>query len=258
MPRSSVVLVTGIAILTVVSTVASSRQSKDTQDEKARAKSVQFEAELADATEAQFGSLTECQRFNSRLLYPYRTTSNGTIRDLLTRDDGSTFFGLEVSGCGQELIEPQTPENYFGELLSASDAVIHCTATKRTSAITDDEAFIFSDYDVVLEEVLKDKSDKQLRIGATITVTRPGGKIVINGIIIKAHSRGYEPLPLNRPLLLFLKYIPETDVYHATRDVGTFEIEGSSIRSLSMSPYPPGVLRDGVSSLQIIRVVSTK
>ncbi len=257
MLRSFVMLATGIAILTVVGTVASSSQSKDAKNEKAREKSPQFEAELADATEVQPGVLTERQRIHSRL-YSYRAFTNNKTISELSKEAPSRILEIHISGQSQALTESQAPENYFGELVSASDAVILGTATKRVSAVTEDEAFLFSDYEVVLTEVLKNNSDKPLTIGGTITVTRPGGKVVVDGIIVKAYERGFEALPLNRTLVLFLRHISETDTYRSTRDVGTFEVDGSSVRPLSMSAYPPGVLINGVSSLQIIRAVSTK
>jgi len=246
-------LTVGLLIVAVGAVGASRRQRA--REGKIQSQISRYNNELTDATEAQFGLLTENQRINSRLLYPYRPTASKTIKERLPLAEGR-FLEIDVSGQGHALIEPQTPESYFGELLSASDAVIHGTATKRTSAFTDDEAFIFTDYDFVLTEVLKGNADKTLTVGSTITVTRPGGKVVVDGIIVKAHDRGFEPLPLNRPLLLFLRYIPQTGTYSATRDVGTFEVDGSLIRSLSMSPYPPGVLRDGATYLQIIRDIS--
>jgi hypothetical protein len=250
-------LAVGLVLLAVAGVGASRRHQRNVQEEKDRAELAQYKEELADATQVQIGVLTERQRLHSRL-YEYRATTNNTIKDLVAHARGR-ILGIDVSGQGQALTESQTPESYFGHLVHASDAVIRGSVKAKISQITEDGAFVFTDYDVVLTEVLKDNSDKPLgTVGSTIIVTRPGGKVLIDGIIVKASDRGFEPLPLNRPLLLFLRYIPETEAYRATRDVGTFEVDGSSIRPITKSPFPPGVLRDGLSSLQTIRAVSTR
>lgn len=250
-------LAVGLVLLVVAGVGASKRQKRNAQEEKDRAELAQYKEELADATQVQIGVLTERQRLHSRL-YEYRATTNKTIKDLVAHAGGRILV-IDVSGQGEALTESQTPESYFGQLVRTSDAVIRASAKTKISQITEDGAFVFTDYDVVLTEVLKDNPDKPLgTVGATITVTRPGGKVVVDGIVVKASDRGFEPLPLNRPLLLFLRYIPETEAYRATRDVGTFEVDGSSIRPLTKAPFPPGVLRDGVSSLQTIRAISTR
>lgn len=246
----------GLVLLAVAGAGAARRHQRDAQEEKTRAELAQYKEELVNATQVQPGVLTERQRLHSRL-YPYLATTNKTITDLLAHAGGK-ILGIEVSEQEQVLIESQSPESYFGELVRTSDAVIHGRATRRISQITEDDSFVFTDYDVVLTEVLKDNSDKPLTITSTVTVTRPGGKIVVNGIIVKAYDRGFEPLPLDRPVLLFLRYIPETGAYRSTRDAGTFEVDGSSIRPLAKAAYPPGVLRDGVSSLQAVRAISAK
>lgn len=246
----------GLVVLAVAGVSASRRHERDSQEDKSRTELAQYNEALVDATQVQQGVLTERQRLHSRL-YPYRATTNKTISDLLAHA-GGRILGIELSGQSQVLTESETPENYFGELVRASDAVINGRVTKKLSQITEDDAFLFTDYDVVLTEVVKDNSAKPLTVGATIIVTRPGGKVVVNGIIVRAHDSGFEPLELNRPLLLFLRYIPESGAYRATRDTGTFEVDGSSIRPLGKAAFPPNVLRDGVASLQIIRAISTK
>src|ERR1700754_4280508 len=142
--------IVGLAFLIVAGVGASKLQknAKLQDDEN------QYQIEVVDATPVQLGVLTERQRVHGRL-YPYLPTTNKTIADLMAHA-GDRILGIEISGQGQELTEPHSPESYFGELLRTSDAVIHGKATQRVSQITEDGAFIFTDYDVVLTEVLKD------------------------------------------------------------------------------------------------------
>ena len=251
--------VVGLALLTVAGVGASRRHQRDVKGERDRAELAQYKAEIVDATEVQLGELTQRERIHGAL-YAYRSlTGNRTIRDLV-RNAGGKVLGINVlTGQGPAFIEPQTPESYFGELVRASDAVIRGRVTKKLSQVTEDGAFIFTDYDMELREVLKNSSAIPLAIGATITVTRPGGKVVTDGIVVKASDQAFGPLPLDgRTVLLFLRYIPETGAYRATRDVGAFEADGASILPLTAVRFPPGVLRDGDSLLRMVREISSR
>jgi hypothetical protein len=82
-------------------------------------------------------------------------------------------------------------------------------------------------------------------------VTRPGGKVVVNGIVGKATDQNILPLPLNHDIVLFLKFIPETGAYKATQDTGSFELDGTLVRPLTEDHFPFGIIEDRQSLLQI-------
>lgn len=250
----------GLTLFAVIG-VGASRRQRDVQrdaEEKARQELAQYNAEIVDATPVQMAVRTERERIHGKL-YRYQYLTNKTISELLASPP-SRILGIDLLiGQGQVLTESRSPESYFGELVRASDVVIRGKVTKKASQITEDGAFIFTDYDVSVMEILKDNSASPLAPGSTITVTRPGGKVVVEGIIVKARDRYFGPLPLSdHPVLLFLRYIPETAAYKAINSFGAFEVDGSSIRPLTEEPLPPGILRNGVSPLQTVRAISSR
>jgi hypothetical protein len=151
-------------------------------------------------------------------------------------------------------MEADKPDQYLGELARSSDAIVRGRVTNKVSQLTQDDAFIFTDYDVVITEVLKDNAAAHL--GAAITVTYPGGKVLLDGVIVKCRDHYFEPLPLNREVVLFLQSVKETGAYKPTRYFGSFELDRVTLRALTEKELPPGVLPGGESFLQTVRAVS--
>jgi len=156
--------------------------------------------------------------------------------------------------------EPEAPETFFGELARASDAVIRGRVTKKTSQVTEDDAFLFTDHDVEVAEVLKDNAAAPLAPGATITVTWPGGKVLLDGVIVTAIDQNLLPLPTNgHDIVLFMKFLPQTGAYYNAPGNAAYEIDGTSVQPLTPRSFlPPGVIQDRDSFLGAIRAVSAK
>jgi len=254
--------VMGLVLLAVGGVGASRRHQKDVEQEKDRAELKEYQAELRDATAVRFGVLTDNQRIHSRLFAKYlQLGSNRTISGLVAAAEGKGKIVSSVVfvGNAELLTESETPENYFHQLANASDAVIRGRVTKRVSQITEDDGFVLTDYDVLAAEVFKNNATQPIETGAMITVTRPGGKVLLDGVIVKAIDEAFAPLPLNdHDVVLFLKFIPETGAYKATRPTGSFELDGTIIRPLTGVAFPPGVLRNGDSFLKTVRAVSNQ
>lgn len=255
--------VLGILILSLAVVGASRLHQKDTEQAEQRAELAEYQAELPDATPVRFGALTENQRIHSRLLTKYlQLGSNRTISGLVAaaRDAGARMVKSVVFvGSGELLTDPETPESYFHSLRNASDAVIRGRVKNRTSQITEDDGFVFTDYDVLVAEVFKDNSIATIETGGRITVTRPGGKVLVDGVIVKAIDEACEPLPTNdHDVVLFLKFIPETGAYKVTQPTGGFELAGPILRPLTGVMFPPNVLRSGDSFLNTLRALSSQ
>jgi hypothetical protein len=241
----------GVALLIVAGVGASRLKQRDTER-------ATFQAEVVDATPVRFGELTEQERTHSKLYTHYLPLrGNHTITALVAEAKGQSrivetgvFVGLS------ELPEPRTTEEYFGELSRMSDIVIRGRVTTKVSQISEDDGFLFTDYDVTVIEVLKTSADNPLETGAKIIVTRPGGKVLVDGVIVKAGDDSFTPFPVNNhDLLLFLKLIPQTRAYRVTSPTGSFELQRTTVRPLTAMYLPPGVLRDADSFLQTARAV---
>lgn len=200
--------IVGVALLIVAGVGASRLQRRDAGGIDAGAEEREYQAKIVDATPVQLGVLTAKQRVHGSLFNEYQERRGGkTISRLVEQAKGKSRMVKTIAfvGCGSDLIGPETPGKYFGELAHESDAVIHGTALKKASQITEDDAFVFTDYDVVVKEVLKNNSDALIDTGATIIVTRPGGRVLVDGIIVEAEDMAFEPLPINsNDVVLFL------------------------------------------------------
>jgi hypothetical protein len=252
--------VIGVAVLAVVGFSASRLQNKNTTLKDREEK--EYQLELKDATSVRIGSFTEEQRKHSKLYAYYKTRADlmpvyGKISDFFVNPKGK--FMETIVGVGLcPIPEPETPEKFLGKLAQESDAIIRGTVIKKVSQITEDDAFIFTDYDVVIKEILKNNMAAPLELERSITVTRPGGKVAVNGIVVKATDEHFMPLLLNHNVILFLKFIPETGAYKATQYTGAFELDGVSVRPLTEALLPTGVLQDEYSFLQTARAISNK
>src|SRR5215471_1379726 len=236
--------VAGIALLIVVGVGASRLNRKDPSQQKDEAAQRKHEAdlaaELADSTPVQSGVLTERQRAHSKLFSDYKQQRGERTISFLARNATDGVAGTTVLIGQGQLLYPDVPENYFGKLSRESDSVVRGRVVRKTSQITEDDAFIFTDYDVEIAEILKNNSATPLSRGAIITVTRPGGKVVLDGTIVKAADLAFSPLPANHDLLLFLKFVPETGAYQTTHATGAFDLEGPTVLPLTKADFPPG------------------
>jgi hypothetical protein len=246
-------VVTGLALLIVAGVAGFQLQKKDVEDEG-------YRAELVDASPVQSGAFTERQRVHSKQFAYYQHGRNfETINETVAKAKGQTkIVELEaLLGLGEVRNEPQSPETFFGELARLSNAVIRGRVIRKHSYVTEDGTFIYTDYDVSVAEVFKDNPAAPISTGATITVTHPGGKVVLDKVIVKANDEAFGSLLINdNDVMLFLRFIPETGTYKATRPNGTFELSESSLRPLTKRNFPPGVLRDRESFLQAVRAAS--
>lgn len=91
----------------------------------------------------------------------------------------------------------------------------------RSSDLTAKETFIFTDYTLLVEGVLKNNPAAELNPGDSIIVTRPGGTLILDGRKVKAVDGDYPPLRMAGRYLLFLRFISQTGAYSglSTEDV---------------------------------------
>lgn len=252
--------VVGVALLIVAGAGASRIQNKEIQAGDKAAEEKQFETEAVDATPVQLGVLNLQQRAHSKLYTHYLQVRRTTIGDLVARARGKhRIVGTVLEVPLLEVItQPETPERYFAKLADQSDAVIRGKVTNKLSQVTEDGGFIFTDYNFSVLEVVKNNLTAPLSSGATIMVTHPGGKVVIDGVIVKAEDASALPLPADQEVMLFLKYLPQTGAYRLTSDMASFELDGARLRPLTGIKFPPGVLQDSQSFLQTVRMVGSK
>jgi hypothetical protein len=172
-----------------------------------------------EATPIQEGVMTQKQREHSKLYKQYSGRRN--ISELVTKE---VDFKIVVKS------EPQPA--FMQDLACEADAVIIGAIQSKSSQLTEDKNFIFTDYDLVVEEVLKDNFSSPINPGATITVTRPGGAIKLKSKIVRATDESFKPFAIDGHYLLFLRYLPASNSYQAVNSAGGFRIENGKVFQL--------------------------
>jgi hypothetical protein len=222
-----------------------------------------YRADVADATSVQVGMLAPKQRVHGALFNGFgKNGSDGSITQLIASHRhqrtvveknvyGRTWFSSD---------EPEIAEQYFARLAKQSDAIVRGRAVHKSSQITEDDSFLFTDYDVVVLDVLKNEPMDPITTQSTIEVTCAGGKIVVDDVVIKAGGNAVALLPINaQDVLLFLKYIPETRAYRLSQYNGAFELNGKSAQPLvGIFNFDYGFFKDEGSFLRVIKNLSNK
>lgn len=119
-------------------------------------------------------------------------------------------------------------------LASKSDLIVVGKAGNSTSHMNDDKDFLYSDWTFTVEEVLKDNPAASAQPGASILVTRPGGKLQINGRMVYANCADFREYISGQEYLLYLGFIPETGAY---ANHGTAAFSLSQVRRLDEVNY---------------------
>jgi len=81
----------------------------------------------------------------------------------------------------------------FQSALCKANAVVIGTLQTKTSALTEQGNFIFTDYDVTVDEVIKNNVSSPIAVGSTIVTTRDGGAIELDQRIFRATGSDFNP-----------------------------------------------------------------
>jgi hypothetical protein len=178
------------------------------------------------ADKVQEGQMTDKQRQHSKLF----KHSGAPLREIAAKQNGD----IEVEeGLGLITRLPTTSSQrpIFLSAICNADAVLVGTLTDKSSQLTDEGNFIFTDYQVNVSEIIKDNLTARIKVGDVITGTRDGGAIELNGRIFRAHREDFAPPSIGQRYLLFLRFIPATGAYLMYGN-GTFEMDGQRVIAL--------------------------
>lgn len=138
---------------------------------------------------------------------------------------------------------PPLPADYrFRQALLEADAILAGKVLTRSSALTENEEFIYSDYSVLVQLVLRNDPTAPIKSGSTITVTRPGGELQLNGHTVRAIDGFFKPFILGQSYILIVRRIPVTGAYLATPE-GSYQLVDQRAISLCAGARSTGVLR---------------
>lgn len=145
---------------------------------------------------------------------------------------------------------PASTEELLLHLTCNADAIVIGTATGKSSQLTEDGSFVFTDYDVQVEEVVRDSASGGVKGGDSIVITRPGGAVEFSGKTIRVKDKSFKPLEVGGRFLLFLRRISSSGAYRAVNSEGSFELEQNRVRRLTAKQLPyPFIYEDDATSL---------
>jgi hypothetical protein len=170
--------------------------------------------------------MTEKQRQHSKLF----KHSGPKLRELTTRQAGDVEVEEEV---GYVLRLPRADQKtpVFQSALCNADAVVVATINNKSSQLTEDENFIFTDHEITVEEVIKNNVAAPIQAADTITATRDGGVVELNNRILRAKRDDFDATLVGKRYLLFLQYIPATGSYLMYGN-GAFQLEAERVIAL--------------------------
>jgi hypothetical protein len=239
--KALVISIASVAALTLVG-LASAQKVAKLKDRRLVTKNelLQHKQERAkeDATPVVEGVMTPQQREHSKLYKDHRTGKK--LRDL-TATVGDVSLRRDVGVQGGDVGEPSFDlQRLLQEMAGNADAVVVGTVTNKSSQLTEDEDYVFTDYEMSVGEVLKDNPAAPIRTNNRITVTRPGGTILLNGRVVEAIDEAFQPLRKKGQYLVFLRFIPSTGGYQALNSKASFQIDDDEVGKLTKEPLSIG------------------
>jgi hypothetical protein len=185
------------------------------------------------ATPVQEDVLTPQQREHSKLYDSYGRQEK--IRDTLLKHRGEIVSF--TTAC--PFLPGRPVPDVIMELAEAADAIVTASFVSKSSQITASGTYLFTDYELRVEEVLKVAVTQPLKPETNITVTRPGGKVLLFGQTASFTNLAFKPLMPGRRYLLFLAYLPSTNAYRAVNHESSFDITDTRVETLSEAMVRP-------------------
>ena len=134
----------------------------------------------------------------------------GQIPDMLSKGTGDIYVPCIVP-VWQRVMVPFVDD--LAMLASKSSLIVLAKAGTGTTHMNADKDFLYTDWTFIVEEVLKDNPQAPVLNGGTILVTRPGGKLQINGRAVHATCADFDDFASGQEYLLYLGFLPETGAY---------------------------------------------
>jgi len=176
-------------------------------------------------TRAGYKARNDRQRWHEANLYP--RSLYGTAGPIPRGGSAATIIDY--------VSQPRSQQETLWQLGSSADLVAIMTVYNARPVLSQREDFIFTEYKVETNEVIKGT----LRVGDRTTVTRAGGTIVLPDEKITFDAD--RPLVVGSTYLMFLRHLPATNDYTEMSHEALLEIRpGGRMQSLygGSAPIP--------------------
>jgi hypothetical protein len=183
--------------------------------------------ERDEPTVVQKGVMTEKQRRHSKEFENREIPSIDADKD---RDAG-VYIEMEPEQLPDKSIV-RNADDYLRALTCANitDLVVVGKIGKKSSQLTENARFVFTDYDLGVLEVLKSPIDFDMPVDKQITITDPGGAVKVDGRVISVIINREQPLLASGRYLLFLHRLKGSDSYRLIGERGIFGIYDNQVK----------------------------
>jgi hypothetical protein len=153
--------------------------------------------------------------------------------------------------------KPIAIDDFVRAQACSSQGVFTGLITSATSNPTEDGTFLFTDYEVrVGDRFRMPLGGSATPRGSLVTVTRAGGKIVIDGVTVRAEHGDYPALRVGARYCFFVNYIDATASFITVSPDGLFAMRGE--RSVTVRPsWKIKDAQDGFSNEHLLQVLKT-
>lgn len=209
------------------------------------AQSSKAQRQQEDATVVQRGQVTAKEREYSKEyknLYPdHNGRKLSEISEMGKRRGNTQEAGVSIGVPTVPTIGNSpliNASNFLKDLSCKADAIVLGSVKSKSAHLTEDETFVYTEYEFSVEDVLKNNSLSPVEINNNVQVTRPGGLIKLDNQMIRVEDKSYEPLQIKKRYLLFLRFVPSANGYIVSDVKGDFLLENDSVKKLSKFVLP--------------------
>lgn len=123
-----------------------------------------------------------------------------------------------------------------------ADLIIMGVPVKSRTLPIRNRSFLFTEYEVRVDRTIT--ADQHYVIpGDAVIVSRGGGELVVDGVLVKAIEPAFTEFQLNKQYIFMLRAVPGTDTYRALGS-GTFVVENGTVGTISPAEATRNPKRD--------------
>lgn len=105
-----------------------------------------------------------------------------------------------------------------------SDVIVSGKIKNKSSQITENQSFVFTDYEVEIKDVIKNYSALDLANTKNLNLTAKGGAVKSGDRVFKVIVERSVPLLVNNDYIFFLNYLPDSQSFRLTNEQSLFQI----------------------------------
>jgi hypothetical protein len=129
---------------------------------------------------------------------------------------------------------PRATRDVIRQAACEVDTAFAAEITEAKSYPTRDGLFLWTSYRARITKALRQGASAKPPAGV-VTVVRPGGSIVLEGMTVEARSNAWPPLAVGTQYYLFTSLLDKTGAYKSSNRSATYQVDGTSVRLLGLT-----------------------